>query len=114
MIYSATGRVTQPDIGIAGVRPVAESNPRDTLDPERLRAAVSEPDGHRRRTLKPGLLERDWAHRVEQRSRDGCHGLDLARSRRAALVDGLSLRETYQLVDVDDALNRLVPPMPPR
>lgn len=107
--YSATGQVEQPSIAISGVRPAAETNPRDALDPERLRATVSAPDFDREGSTDPVLLQREWAHRVMQRAGEAEHGLELARSRRAALKQGRVIRETYRRISVDDALHRLVP-----
>jgi hypothetical protein len=104
--YSATGRVELPSIAISAVSPAPESNPRETLDPEKLRATVAAPEFQRPASTDPVLLQRDWAHRVVQRAGEAQHGLELARSRRAALTD---LRETYRRLSVEDALNRLVP-----
>ena len=95
-----------PTITITGVRPAAEANPREVLDPEKLRATVTGSGFERPRFTDPVLLERDWGRRVVQRAGEAEQGLELARSRRAALKD---LRETYRRTSVDDALNRLVP-----
>ncbi|MBN3454896.1 hypothetical protein [Mycolicibacterium sp.] len=105
-VYSATGQVERPTITITGLRPAVEANPRDVLDPEKLRATVTAPNFERPRFTDPVLLERDWGRRVVQRAGEAAHGLELARSRRAALTN---LRETYRTTTVDDALNRLVP-----
>ncbi len=104
-VYSATGRVALPGIAISGVGPEAEANPRDVLDPETLRARVTAPGVERPRFTESVLVQRDWTHRVVQRAGEAQHGLELARSRRAALTD---LRETYRRISVDDALYRLV------
>lgn len=107
--YSATGRVDRPDITIAGVRPAAEVSPRDVLDPQRICIEVSAPDFARLTTTDPVLLQREWARCVQQRVDEAQAGLELARSRRAALDDAGVLRETYRRISVDDALKRLVP-----
>jgi hypothetical protein len=107
--YSATGRVELPSITISGARPAAEANPREVLDPEKLRATVTAPGFERPKFTDSVLLQREWAHRVVQRTGEAQHGLELARSRRTALKEGRGLRETYRRISVDDALNRLVP-----
>lgn len=107
--YSATGMVDQPTITISGVGAAAESNPDDVLHPERVCAEVSAPDFERLASTDPVLLQREWAHLVLQRADEAQDGLELARSRRAALGHGGVLRETYRRMSVDDALNRLVP-----
>lgn len=108
-VYSATGRVELPSITISGVGPEVEDNPRDVLDPDALRATVSAPDFERPAVTDPVLLQRDWVNLVVQRAGEAQHGLELARSRRAALGEGRGLRETYGRTSVDDALHRLVP-----
>ena len=108
-VYSATGRVQLPTVTICGVRPVAETNPRDVLNPQRMLAAVSAAASERPMPTDPILLQRDWVHRVVQRAGEAQDGLELARSRRAALREGRVVRETYRRTSVDDALNRLVP-----
>ena len=107
--YSATGRVSTPGIAISGVRPAAEANPRDVLDPEKVRAEVSDPDLEHLQSTDPVLLQREWSNRVRQRFGEAAQGLEVARSRRAALAEAGVLRETYRSISVDDALSRLVP-----
>lgn len=108
-VYSATGRVELPSITIYGLRPEVEANPHDILDPEKLRATVSAPAFKRIKPTDPVLLQREWVHRLVQRAGEARHGLELARSRRAALREARVLCETYRRISVDDALNRLVP-----
>jgi hypothetical protein len=107
--YSAGGRVAQPTITISGMRPEVEANPRDVLDPETLRAAVTAGAFGRPLFTDPVLQQRDWMHRVVQRAGEAQHGLELARARRAALTEAGVVRESYRWISVDDALNRLVP-----
>lgn len=108
-VYSATGRVNLPDITIAGIRPEVEANPRDALDPESMCAEVLAPDFKRLTTPDQVLLQREWARLVLQRADEAQDGLELARSRRAALEDAGVLCETYRRGSVDEALTRLVP-----
>jgi hypothetical protein len=108
-VYSATGRVVRPTITISGVGPDVEANPRDVLDPEKMCAEVSAPDFRRLGSADPILLEREWARLILERASEAQDGLELARSRRAALEEARVLRETYRRISVDEALNRLVP-----
>lgn len=107
--YSAAGRVKLADVVISGIGSALESNPRDVLDPVKMCAEVSAPDFRRLRSTDPVLLQREWAHLVLQRASEAQEGLELARSRRAALQEAFVVRETYRRISVDDALNRLVP-----
>jgi hypothetical protein len=108
-VYSATGRVARPTITISGVGADVEANPRDVLDPEKMCSEVSAADFKRFDSTDPVLLEREWSRLILQRAREAQDGLELARSRRAALEEARVLRETYRRISVDDALNCLVP-----
>ena len=108
-VYSATGRVERPSITISGVGVAVEANPRDVLDPEKMCAELSAPEFQRLDSTDLVLLQREWARLVLQRATEAQCGLEVARSRRAALEQGSVLRETYRRISVDDALRRLVP-----
>jgi hypothetical protein len=108
LAYSPTGRVRHPTWEIAGTDARTERNVELILDPARRYASAAsrvQPDG----ATDPLLAERSWARRTERRRDEGAAGLEQARRRRAALLDGDGLAtESYAPLTVDQAIEMLV------
>jgi hypothetical protein len=104
--YDPSGRVTDPDISIAGLTPQTEANVEMVLNPERAlaRVAALAPADD----LGPDLRARSWEESVLRRAgeaaADRAHGLE---RRRDLCRDGCAT-EHYRRIAVDSALALLV------
>jgi hypothetical protein len=103
--YSASGRVSDPDIVIAGLSGVTEVNARNVLDPTRLLA-----QHHRFRN--PAAKESDPAYGERLNARltevDANARAAAVRRREELVVDGRAT-ESYRRLEVDTALDMLSP-----
>jgi hypothetical protein len=104
-LYSATGRVTNPDLEISGNDKRTEYNPSQALKPvTEIQATRAKPDGGRpvketEDTYMQWLLERARDVTVEEHA--------LAESRRLSLRQNGLVTETYRRVSVAEVLQRL-------
>lgn len=106
LVYSASGRVRDPEWEVAGLAPDTERNPSGVLHPDHRRDLA----GSRRQTSADRFLEeRSWPTRTMARLDEARQGLALAQKRRATIrnADGLAT-ETYRGIDVDTAMAMLV------
>jgi hypothetical protein len=106
LVYSACGRVRDPEWEVAGLAPDTESNPSGVLDPDhRCELAASRRDT----APDPFLQERSWPTRTMARLDEARRGLALAQKRRIAIRnrDGVAT-ETYRAIDVDTAVSMLI------
>jgi hypothetical protein len=106
LVYSASGRVRDPEWEVAGLAADTESNPGGVLHPDHRRDLAA---SRRQTPADPFLEECSWPNRTIARLDEARLGLALAQKRRAAIrnTDGLAT-ETYRGVDVDTALAMLV------
>jgi len=106
LVYSASGRVRDPEWEVAGLSPDTESNPSGVLNPAHRRDLAASP---RQAPTDAFLEERSWPTRTMARLDEAQRGLALAQKRRAAIrsAEGLAT-ETYRGIGVDAALAMLV------
>ena len=105
--YSATGRVAEPDILLAGTDPRTEANVKRILDPFATLARALDVSAFEESDAD--LQERSYPARLERRQEAGKDGLDAARENRSALREHGLASESYRRITVDAALEMLVP-----
>jgi hypothetical protein len=106
--YSASGRVADPDVVIAGTDPRTEANAKQILNPDAtLARALDGPSAPEE--SDPDLLARSYPAQLQRRQDAGRDGLDEARERRSALRERGLVWESYRRINVETALQMLVP-----
>jgi hypothetical protein len=106
--YSASGRVADGEVEIAGKGERTEFNPQHVLDPDGVAASVRA-YGMDEISDDPELRRRDWQVVIQSRTQEARHGLERAVSRRQAIRNNGASTETYRRISVHDALWMLTP-----